>query len=167
MHNHHFIFYRDRFEVPNMFINNLRKSFYTQHNIQNVKRSAPPKDYEILRRRIFLNTKEVWYYIDSQLQLLRSNSTNLANRIDKIKDMVGEHFRSLLKDVSDLALVDNYSNWRKQESEELDNLLQHRLHDLQNPPDCNKARKLVCELNKVFYTKKFKKVFIDYLPNIL
>ena len=35
-----------------------------------------------------------------------------------------------------------------QESRELSDLVQARLHSLQNPPDCDKARKLVCSLNK-------------------
>ena len=35
-----------------------------------------------------------------------------------------------------------------QESRELSDLVQARLHSLQNPPDCESAKKLVCSLNK-------------------
>lgn len=72
-----------------------------------------------------------------------------VGRIHKIKNMVGEHFRSLLKDVSGLTKVDNYSTWRQQESESLSFLVQSRLEELQNPPNEFTARQLVCNLYKV------------------
>jgi len=72
-----------------------------------------------------------------------------VERIHKIKNIVGEHFRSLLKDVSGLAEVDNYSTWRQQESKSLSYLVQHRLEKLQNPPNGFTARQLVCKTEKV------------------
>lgn len=74
--------------------------------------------------------------------------------------MIGEHFRSLLSDISNLASVDNHSIWRNKESKGLSNLLQQRLQELQNPPDCDKARKLVCKLNKVCCIQSY--YFVDY-----
>uniref|UniRef100_A0A2S2NRB2 Alpha-(1,6)-fucosyltransferase n=1 Tax=Schizaphis graminum TaxID=13262 RepID=A0A2S2NRB2_SCHGA len=62
--------------------------------------------------------------------------------------MVGEHYRSLLKDVSDMAEVDNHSTWRQQESESLSNLVQIRLEELQNPSNWFIAKQLVCKLEK-------------------
>jgi len=72
-----------------------------------------------------------------------------VKRIDKIKNMVGEHYRSLLKDISGLAEVDNYSEWRQQESESLSILVQSRLEELQNPPNWFIAKQLVCKFEKV------------------
>jgi glycoprotein 6-alpha-L-fucosyltransferase len=58
-------------------------------------------------------------------------------------------FRSLLQSAQQLARVDGYAEWRTKEAKELSDLVQHRLHFLQNPSDCASARKLVCNLNKV------------------
>lgn len=44
--------------------------------------------------------------------------------------------------------ADGYDEWRKKEAKELSDLVQKRFRYLQNPNDCNKARKLVCSLNK-------------------
>jgi glycoprotein 6-alpha-L-fucosyltransferase len=43
---------------------------------------------------------------------------------------------------------DGYEHFRHKEAQSLSNLVQKRLHYLQNPADCNKARKLVCKINK-------------------
>ncbi|VVC25203.1 Hypothetical protein CINCED_3A016224 [Cinara cedri] len=61
---------------------------------------------------------------------------------------VGERYRSLLKDISDLTKVDDYATWRQEESENLSSLVQNRLDDLQNPAECSKAKQLVCNLKK-------------------
>lgn len=133
--------------------------------IQNSKSgglSGPSEEYELLRRRIFSNTKEFWYYVNSQLQLLNKEVDGIGvERISKLKTIIGEHYRSLLKDVTNLAEVDGKSLWRQQESESLSNLVQKRLKHLQNPTDCAKARKLVCDLNKVCFFLK-KKGFVNY-----
>lgn len=112
--------------------------------------NSPSEEYELLRRRIFSNTKELWYYANSELQSLEKEVDSVeVDKIEKIKKNIGDHYRSLLKDVTDLAEVDGHSVWRQQESENLSNLVQKRLKRLQNPSDCSKARKLVCDLNKV------------------
>lgn len=52
-------------------------------------------------------------------------------------------------DLLRLSQLDGLGTWREQEASDLSSLVQKRLHTLQNPPDCEKARKLVCNLNKV------------------
>lgn len=47
-----------------------------------------------------------------------------------------------------MKTVDGYEAWRKQEVKDLSDLVQKRLNYLQNPSECNKARKLICRLNK-------------------
>ncbi len=49
-------------------------------------------------------------------------------------------------DLEELREEDGYSEWRRAEHERLTDLVQRRLHHLQNPPDCSKARKLVCDI---------------------
>lgn len=58
-------------------------------------------------------------------------------------------FRSLLFDIEQLAEVDGYASWREKEANDLSSLVQERFKFLQNPRNCDKARKLVCGLNKV------------------
>lgn len=58
-------------------------------------------------------------------------------------------FRSLVKDMSSLSKVDGLSSWRAAEAASLASELEKRLKYLQNPKDCDKAKKLVCNLNKV------------------
>lgn len=127
--------------------------------------NGPSEEYELLRRRIYSNTKELWYYVNSELQSLNKEVDSIEfERIAKIKKIVGEHYRALLKDVSNLAEVDNHSTWRQQESENLSNLVQKRLKHLQNPSNCAKARKLVCDLNKVCYKFHFSSKFLIFKP---
>lgn len=47
-----------------------------------------------------------------------------------------------------MTKLDGYESFRHREAAELSNLVQKRFHHLQNPPDCAKARKLVCKINK-------------------
>lgn len=50
--------------------------------------------------------------------------------------------------MNELKKVDGFEEWRSSEAESLSNLVQKRLKYLQNPNDCQNARKLVCRLNK-------------------
>ena len=43
---------------------------------------------------------------------------------------------------------DGYEAFREQETDELATLIQDRIRVLQNPKDCDSAKKLVCTLNK-------------------
>lgn len=57
--------------------------------------------------------------------------------------------RVLLNDVDELSNMEGHNAWRAAESRALSDLVQKRLHYLQNPSDCSKARKLLCNINKV------------------
>jgi Alpha-(1,6)-fucosyltransferase N- and catalytic domains len=57
--------------------------------------------------------------------------------------------RVILNDLEDLSAMEGHDAWRAAESRSLSDLVQKRLHALQNPADCSKARKLICNLNKV------------------
>ncbi|VVC25199.1 Glycosyltransferase family 23 (GT23) domain [Cinara cedri] len=103
----------------------------------------PSEKYELLRRRIYSNTNEFWYYVNAELKLLVGEVKNLscAQKMIKITD---EHFRSLITDVAKLAEVDGHDQWRQREHQYLSDLIERRLMYLQNPPDCSKAKKLAC-----------------------
>lgn len=73
--------------------------------------------------------------------------------------------RSLTKDVSTLDKVDGYAEWRAGEAASLASEVEERLKNLQNPKDCDKAKKLVCSLNKVTFLgigTKHKNILVTY-----
>lgn len=111
---------------------------------------APENEYELLRRRVSTNVDEFWNLAKSELQKVdkgsatKQNNNNLAATLN----LMAEHKDSLLNDLEKLRHVDGYESWREQEAKDLSELVQKRLHYLQNPDDCQKARKLVCRLNK-------------------
>nr|XP_049700311.1 alpha-(1,6)-fucosyltransferase isoform X1 [Helicoverpa armigera] len=108
---------------------------------------GPSEDYENLRRRIFSNTKELWYYVQHELTKVIQEDSK-AEKIQTILDQISERKRSLLSDQQTLQEIDGYHEWRQQEAANVSDLVQRRLHYLQNPPDCKDARKLICNLNK-------------------
>ncbi|XP_069976920.1 alpha-(1,6)-fucosyltransferase [Penaeus vannamei] len=99
------------------------------------------KEKEQLLRQIAKDLHYTKQYISGQLQLLKMNDTNHLNTI--VEDM-NDYFRVLRHDLSLLRDADEASEWRWKEAEELSELVQHRLRVLQNPKDCNSARKLYC-----------------------
>lgn len=56
--------------------------------------------------------------------------------------------------------MEGHDSWRAAEARSLSDLVQKRFHHLQNPKDCSKAKKLVCNLNKVHFYITFHFPFI-------
>lgn len=52
-------------------------------------------------------------------------------------------------DLSSLDLLAGLSAWRDREAAALSQIVQHRLHTLQNPYDCKTAKKLICKADRV------------------
>lgn len=57
----------------------------------------------------------------------------------------------MMTDISKLPEVDGFADWRLKEAVELSDLVQRRISHLQNPKHCDKAKKLLCNLNKVYF----------------
>lgn len=53
---------------------------------------GPTEEYETLRRRIYTNTKELWYYIKSELRKVL-NDDDKTSRIEAVLQDVGERKR--------------------------------------------------------------------------
>lgn len=53
---------------------------------------GPTEDYENLRRRIYSNSKELWYYVNHELTKV-INEDNKAQKIQTILEQIGERKR--------------------------------------------------------------------------
>ncbi|XP_012256247.2 alpha-(1,6)-fucosyltransferase [Athalia rosae] len=117
------------------------------------RNGEPSLEYEELRRRIRDGVQEMWYYVNSELKLLKKNTYDFAPEqrdkdVENALKNVWEHKKSLIQDIDRLAQVDGYQDWREKESKDLSDLVQRRFKYLQNPEDCDRAKKLICSLNK-------------------
>ncbi|XP_059614550.1 alpha-(1,6)-fucosyltransferase [Phlebotomus argentipes] len=114
--------------------------------------SAPPAEYDNLLRRIYTNTQEMYNFVNAEMSSIkiRAKTANpeVVSAVDEAMKLLREHKGSLLTDIEDLRRSDGHEQWREQEFRNLSNLVQQRLHRLQNPADCSNARKIVCRLNK-------------------
>uniref|UniRef100_A0A8D0H842 Alpha-(1,6)-fucosyltransferase n=1 Tax=Sphenodon punctatus TaxID=8508 RepID=A0A8D0H842_SPHPU len=107
------------------------------------------KDHEILRRRIENGAKELWFFLQSELKKLKNLEGNeLQRNIDEFLFDLGHQERSIMTDLYYLSQTDGTGEWREKEAKDLTELVQRRITYLQNPKDCSKAKKLVCNINK-------------------
>lgn len=121
----------------------------------------PSMEYENLRRRVYSNTQEMWRYVQSEVQQMKTlvgqtigvggsaAVAKLNKQMDEMLELGAEHKSSLLNDMMQMREVDGYESWRHREAAALSDLVQRRLTALQNPDNCGTAQKLVCRLNKV------------------
>lgn len=134
--------------------------------------NEPSKEYEVKQRQIFRGVQELSYFFNHELETLRKKANELSQSelnhlADEILTSGKEHemyfdffisnvmhlytdlYRILLNDVEELSNMEGHDAWRAAESRALSDLVQKRLYYLQNPADCSKAKKLICNLNKV------------------
>ncbi|XP_066584476.1 alpha-(1,6)-fucosyltransferase isoform X2 [Prorops nasuta] len=119
----------------------------------NVKYGVPSSEYEELRRRIRNNVQEMWYYISAGLTKFKKHINEFTyeqkeKEIHNTIKNVWEHKKSLITDLDRLQKADGFNKWREKEVKDLSDLVQRRFRYLQNPSDCSKAKKLLCNLNK-------------------
>lgn len=111
----------------------------------------PSCEFEETRRHVEDGVMEMWYYLKSELKKLNDSvgmNSAASQSLMVLLEEVAEHKRILLHDMGKLKNLDGLEEWREHEAEELSTLVQKRLYYLQNPQDCNSAKKLVCNLNK-------------------
>ncbi|XP_051724416.1 alpha-(1,6)-fucosyltransferase [Ctenopharyngodon idella] len=110
---------------------------------------GPGKDQEELRRKVENGVRELWYFVRSEVKKLALVETGaLQKHVDTLLQDMGHQQRSIMTDLYHLSQADGAGDWREKEAEELSDLVQNRIMYLQNPQDCSKARKLVCNINK-------------------
>ncbi|KAK4887850.1 hypothetical protein RN001_004121, partial [Aquatica leii] len=110
----------------------------------------PTFEYESLRRKVTQDIQELWYFLNSQMTELKNISgvdKNSLPIVNKVQSMGFEFKRALINNMETLTEVDGSNAWRNKESADLSEIVQKRLHRLQNPADCEKAKKLVCTIS--------------------
>lgn len=110
---------------------------------------GPGKDQEELRRKVENGVRELWYFVRSEVKKLGQVETGAVQKhVDTLLQDLGHQQRSVMTDLYHLSQADGAGDWREKEAKELSDLVQNRITYLQNPQDCSKARKLVCNINK-------------------
>ncbi|XP_033734608.1 alpha-(1,6)-fucosyltransferase-like [Pecten maximus] len=111
--------------------------------------TGPSLLHEQRRRKIENDVVEFWYYMRSELKKLKSVSkSDIVHVVDKALLDGADYQKTLHKDFHALRNVDNAGELMKKESQELGQLVQRRFKYLQNPSNCDEAKKLVCNLSK-------------------
>ncbi|XP_077299866.1 alpha-(1,6)-fucosyltransferase 8 [Arctopsyche grandis] len=133
--------------------NEFSQSSVTKSWRQDIDQKTNPSiEYEMVRRRVETNMQEFWNFVHAEVfkaqSLDKSENPELVKVLQNVLNLGVEHKRSLLTDMQTLKEVDGYDKWRDNEAFALSDLVQRRLHALQNPADCPTAKKLVCNLNK-------------------
>lgn len=113
-----------------LFVHRMAKQQKPVLSIQN-RLKEPSIDYELIRRRIETNIREMSYFAAA---ILGNNSKHYF-----LKNI-------LLADMNSLRLSDSFEQWRTKELRALGEIVQNRLHYIQNPSQCSTARKLICEM---------------------
>ncbi|KAA0708229.1 Alpha-(1,6)-fucosyltransferase [Triplophysa tibetana] len=110
---------------------------------------GPGRDQEELRRKVENGVRELWYFIRSEIQKM-SHVTPAGRQThgDVLLQDLGHQQRSIMMDLYELSQADGAGDWREKEAKHLSSLVQNRISYLQNPQDCSKARKLLCNINK-------------------
>ncbi|RXN32230.1 alpha-(1,6)-fucosyltransferase [Labeo rohita] len=110
---------------------------------------GPGREQEELRRKVENGVKELWYFIRSEIQKLSHvDPSDRQKHSEVLLQDLGHQQRTIMTDLHDLSQADGAGDWREKEARDLSNLVQNRISYLQNPQDCSKARKLVCNINK-------------------
>ena len=129
-----------------------------QDNIQTLEAKLRKKQefkkhsirFEMLRRKISNQIKEMSFYISSLLGKLRHNEENSTGDVEKYLGLGNfeELQRITESDFDQLMKLDNAQGVRDQTAKELSDIVVKRLHNLQHPQWCRSARKLVCRLKR-------------------
>ncbi|KAK4882686.1 hypothetical protein RN001_006005 [Aquatica leii] len=83
----------------------------------------------------------------NELKSKPNTNPSAVSIIKKVLLLGFEYKRSLANNIEKLTEVDGFNVWRNNEITDLSNIVQTRLHYLQNPLDCENARKLVCTIS--------------------
>ena len=103
-------------------------------------------DSQMFRQRLKIRNgvKELWWHLRGRLKRLAQSGVNVDNLLDDFSHQV----KTVMVDLERLEGHPAITTWKNQTAQELAQLVQKRLHYLQNPKDCKTARKLICDLSQ-------------------
>ena len=139
--------------------NDLRTTVYLQNrtksqdkkrtSIYNIEQHVPALKLEITQRRASKELREMWYYLSAEVtKINKLLGSSLKARLTAMLDNFADIHRTLSNNLDKINNHEPLLTWRKEEHAKLSKLVQHRLQRLQNPQDCDSAKKLICDLNK-------------------
>lgn len=109
--------------------------------------SVTTLEEENTKRRIEYEVKELWYYASAQLtKHIKKSDSSTSKGLTNVLSNIELLHHYLTNDLEKLKYLKR--EWQEQEHSQLSNLVQQRIHKLQNPKDCASAKKLICQLNK-------------------
>ncbi|KAG1662109.1 Alpha-(1,6)-fucosyltransferase [Nymphon striatum] len=132
----------NKIQHANKILNKMEepKSIYGRSEV-------PTQSQEVLHRLVYDDIKETMYYLRSEIRKIKKKlSSSFHPLVDSLESGVKERQIAALIDVEKLG--ETQSEWREKEAKELGDIIQKRITKLQNPANCNTARKLTCRLDK-------------------
>lgn len=110
------------------------------------------RDRKVYELRMEKSMREMWWYVRDRVGMLGRGERVTEETINSAREqyhIMRLHF-SKLKGVggSDSPVQLNWEYWQRNVSQEMVKLMEKRLDYLQNPPNCDTAKKLVCEVAK-------------------
>jgi glycoprotein 6-alpha-L-fucosyltransferase len=112
---------------------------------------GPSLQYEVLRRQTKRDVNEMWWYVRANLESVigkKGINPELESHLKNVVADTQHHQKAVLADLHHMYEHDGYETFRKREAQDLSDLVQKRIKSLQNPQDCQSAKKLLCNLNK-------------------
>ena len=118
----------------------IGKKEETEEAIRDAATPAEPSSaYEEATRKAAHDTRELWNFVRVRLKDVGKENSKIEKKLNKT---ISE-LEAVLVDLEQLRSSDGFEEWRKRESKELSDLVQARLHVLQNPANCSSARNCV------------------------
>ena len=105
--------------------------------------AQPSSAYEEARRKAARDTRELWNFVRVRLEDIGNENSKLEKKLNGMISELETREQAVLVDLEQLRASDGFEEWRKRESKELSDLVQARLHVLQNPANCSSARNCV------------------------
>ncbi|XP_031786080.1 alpha-(1,6)-fucosyltransferase isoform X2 [Nasonia vitripennis] len=123
---------------------------FNREEVINGNYNQPSLQYEETRRKIRNDVQEMWYFINGELNKIKKSldKYNTYNDLSATFNLVNEYKKSLITNIDKIYQIDGYTKWREKEANDLSSLVQQRFRSLQNPINCNTAKKLICNINK-------------------
>ena len=140
---------RNALRTTGYFQNQTKSQDKKSSSIYNIQQHVPGLKLEIIQRRASKELREMWYYLSAEVtKINKLLGSSLKARLTAMLDNFADIHRALSNNLDKINKYEPLLTWRKEEHAKLSKLVQHRLQRLQNPQDCDAAKKLICDLNK-------------------